>query len=50
MTAGYSGTPVPKKRGIKEGTRVMLLGEPDGFRALLGDLPVLPIFAAPGKS
>ena len=39
MTAGYSGTPLPKKLGIKEGSRVTLLGEPEGFRELLGELP-----------
>jgi hypothetical protein len=36
-TAGYSGTPLPKKLGIKDGTRVALLGAPVGFE--LGDLP-----------
>ena len=36
-TAGYSGTPLPKKLGIKEGTRVALLGAPADFS--LGDLP-----------
>lgn len=36
-TAGYSGTPLPKKLGIKEGTRVALLGAPPSFS--LGDLP-----------
>jgi hypothetical protein len=39
MTAGYSGTPLRQKLGIKEGSRVTLLGEPEGFRELLGDLP-----------
>ena len=29
--AGYSGTPLPKKLGIKEGTRVALLGAPPSF-------------------
>ena len=29
--AGYSGTPLPKKLGIKEGSRVAMLGAPDGF-------------------
>lgn len=36
-TAGYSGTPLPKKLGIKEGMRVALLGAPASFS--LGDLP-----------
>jgi hypothetical protein len=29
--AGYSGTPLPKKLGIKPGQRVLLAGAPDGF-------------------
>lgn len=37
--AGYSGTPLPKKLGIKEGTRVALLGAPPGFERTLGALP-----------
>ena len=39
-TAGYSGTPLPRKLGIKPGHRVLLLGAPDGFEgAVLGPLP-----------
>ena len=34
--AGYSGTPLPKKLGIKEGARVAVLRGPDGFAL---DLP-----------
>jgi hypothetical protein len=30
-TAGYSGTPLPRKLGIKPGHRVAVLGAPDGF-------------------
>ena len=37
--AGYSGTPLPKKLGIKPGQRVALLRAPDGFDATLGELP-----------
>jgi hypothetical protein len=37
--AGYSGTPLPKKLGIKEGQRVALLGSPAGFERTLGELP-----------
>jgi hypothetical protein len=37
--AGYSGTPLPRKLGIKAGARVALIGAPDGFDATLGDLP-----------
>jgi hypothetical protein len=29
--AGYSGTPLAKKLGIKAGDRVVVLGAPDGF-------------------
>ena len=29
--AGYSGTPLPRKLGIKPGHRVLLLGAPEGF-------------------
>ena len=39
MSAGYSGTPLPKKLGIKPGHRVMVLNAPDGF-ALEGVDPV----------
>jgi hypothetical protein len=37
--AGYSGTPLPKKLGIKEGHDVAFVAEPDGFRETLGKLP-----------
>lgn len=37
--AGYSGTPLVKKLGIKEGARVLFLHEPEGFRDALGPLP-----------
>jgi hypothetical protein len=30
--AGYSGTPLPRKLGIKEGHVIALVGAPDGFR------------------
>jgi len=35
----YSGTPLPKKLGIREGSRVMLVGAPDGFAGLLAPIP-----------
>jgi hypothetical protein len=38
-TAGYSGTPLPKKLGIKEGSLVALIGAPAGFDEALGELP-----------
>ena len=31
MAAGYSGTPLPKKLGIKPGHRLLLLAAPDEF-------------------
>jgi hypothetical protein len=38
--SGYSGTPLPRKLGIKPGHRVLLLGAPDGFeQTTLGELP-----------
>jgi hypothetical protein len=37
MAAGYSGTPLPRKLGIKADQRVLLLSAPDGFA--LGGLP-----------
>ncbi|HEV3390655.1 MAG TPA: DUF3052 domain-containing protein [Solirubrobacteraceae bacterium] len=37
--AGYSGTPLPRKLGIKPGARVGLIGAPEGFDSTLGDLP-----------
>ncbi len=37
--AGYSGTPLVRKLGIKPGARLGLIGEPPGFDATLGELP-----------
>lgn len=34
--AGYSGTPLPRKLGIKESMRILLLHAPDDYAALLG--------------
>ena len=38
-TAGYSGTPLPKKLEIKDGTRVATVGAPPDFSKTLGPLP-----------
>ena len=35
----YSGTPLPKKLGIREGAKVHIVGAPEGFDAVLGPLP-----------
>jgi len=37
--AGYSGTPLPRKLGIKAGARLALIGAPEGFDSTLGELP-----------
>jgi hypothetical protein len=37
--AGYSGTPLPRKLGIKQDASVLLLGAPEGFESLLAPLP-----------
>ena len=37
--AGYSGTPLPQKLGIKAGARVALVRAPDGFQKTLVPLP-----------
>jgi hypothetical protein len=37
--AGYSGTPLPQKLGIKEGHRVGLVHAPDYFEEILRPLP-----------
>jgi len=36
---GYSATPLARKLGIREGSRLALLGAPDGFDAELAPLP-----------
>jgi hypothetical protein len=37
--AGYSGTPLPKKLGMKEGSRVALINPPPNFESTLGEIP-----------
>ena len=37
--AGYSGTPLPRKLGIREHSRVRLLAAPEGFAHSLGVVP-----------
>jgi hypothetical protein len=37
--AGYSGTPLVKKLGIRERDKVLLIDAPKHYAALLGDLP-----------
>jgi len=37
--AGYSGTPLPKKLGIKPNSTVALINAPKGFETTLGEVP-----------
>jgi hypothetical protein len=37
--AGYSGKPLIEKLGVRPGDRVVPVHAPDGYRALLGELP-----------
>jgi hypothetical protein len=37
--AGYSGTPLPRKLGIKDGHAIALIDAPEGFDDTLGELP-----------
>lgn len=39
MPAGYSGTPLAKKLGIKDGYSVLVVNAPDNYRELLEPLP-----------
>jgi hypothetical protein len=39
QSTGYSGTPLPKKLGIREGSRVAVVSAPDGFARVLAPLP-----------
>lgn len=39
MPSGYSGTPLPKKLGLKETTRLHLINAPSDYEWLLGQLP-----------
>lgn len=39
MTVGYSGTPLAKKLGIKEGFTVATINAPDNYEQLLAPLP-----------
>jgi hypothetical protein len=43
--AGYSGTPLAKKLGIKEGARVVTVDAPKGYRTLLEPLPAAVQFS-----
>jgi len=39
VTVGYSGTPLAKKLGIKEGSRVLVINAPENYSELLEPMP-----------
>lgn len=47
--AGYSGTPLPKKLGIRPGCVVALVGAPADFERSLGALPAGATLRRPGR-
>jgi len=54
MPAGYSGTPLAKKLGIKDGMRLVALNAPDGYHGWLDGLPatasISPTLKAPAAA
>lgn len=46
QSAGYSGTPLARKLGIKAGTRVLASDAPEDYRAWLSPLPEGVVFEA----
>ena len=50
-SAGYSGTPLPAKLGIKPGSRVLVKGAPAGFvEDTLGPLPAVEVHRRAGRA
>lgn len=45
VTAGYSGTPLARKLGIKEGSTVLLIEAPENYPSLVQPLPDAVKFA-----
>jgi hypothetical protein len=43
-TAGYSGTALIKKLGIKEGSVIILINAPENYSETLGELPADTVF------
>jgi hypothetical protein len=50
MMAGYSGTPLAKKLGIKSGQTVFTIHAPEDYRDWLGDLPDVTFTSKPPKA
>jgi hypothetical protein len=46
----YTGTPLPKKLGIREGSRVLIVNAPEGFEERLEPLPQEAGFVARGSA
>jgi hypothetical protein len=49
VSAGYSGTPLPKKLGFKPGMRAHLHAAPPDLTELLGDLDGITMLSRPAK-
>lgn len=48
--AGYSGTPLPKKLGLKPGMTLVAIEAPDEYRSWLGGIPAgLAVVSTPEK-
>ena len=52
MSAGYSGTPLPKKLGLKDGQRVVFVGLPESLSHLAesSDFATRKVMSAAGKA
>ncbi|MBW4891960.1 DUF3052 domain-containing protein [Mucilaginibacter sp. HMF5004] len=46
MQAGYSGTPLAKKLGIKPGCKIALINTPEHYLSLFADLPPDVVFVS----
>ncbi len=51
MVAGYSGTPLAKKLGLVQGSRVLALGAPRPYQELVAPLPAgIELVARPART
>lgn len=49
-SAGYSGTPLPQKLGLKPGSSVLTLGAPKDYKSWLAPIPAKAKFVAKAPS